>query len=198
MKRLILCATLAVACVCAGLAARTVRRQVGVAVPLTIHWQATEYDDHGNAIQTFTEQRDISADGRWLDRKTFNDGTHQAQYAEPSSGVFALARNARVRVGDAEPAQVMTEARLRDSPQFNRDDVVLGIPCIVLRFEKHLPEGTMTDDTWYAPTLGGAFVKKVITEPGMVFVLEPVSITLGEPNPRVFDVPETPVVTPRK
>jgi TonB family protein len=76
---------------------------------------------------------------------------------------------------------------LRKNPSFDREEEVLGFQTFVLRYS----HGSSSDEyieTFLAPELQGIEIKQVVVTKGMIEVIEPVSILLGEPDEKTLAI----------
>ena len=74
---------------------------------------------------------------------------------------------------------------LRKNPSYDREEEVLGIQTIVLRYSPRNSSDEYTE-TFLAPELQGIQIKQVVVRDGMIEVIEPVSILPGEPDEKTL------------
>lgn len=94
---------------------------------------------------------------------------------------------------DARSGSLPTADQLRSSPQFLRTETVLGLTAYVHRIVNSATRQPLSD-VYYVVELGTTPIKMVDYDDGKVsLIVEPVSITLGEPDTSLFKVPNYPV-----
>jgi hypothetical protein len=188
-RKILIVAILLAGAVTLGGAARLRRSANGHSrfVPYSIVWQVTDYDSTGVVRSTFTETRVKSGDGRWHDMVSRLDGSGEESFAEPGRGVFKVGADKLHFLSDAvaEPNRA-TAKEYAKSTQYERTERVLGIKTVILRPSPNF-------EIYCAPDLDGDWVKSVLDMNGMTRVFEPVSITLGEPEPAKLEHRELPV-----
>ena len=147
-------------------------------------------------------ERYQKADGAWVLKHTYYrpDGSFAKAdkgFGQLGRGVFRVDENSQALSFLSPMAASMPafsadvfEENMRKNPRFSRDETVHGFKALVLSSSS---EDGAYDEDYYAPALQGMAIKHVwVTRVG-VEVIEPVSITLGEPTQTAFETPHYPV-----
>lgn len=194
MKKLLTLTLLVLTMIAAGVFARTALRKPAGFHPYTIVWRVTDYDSQGNATFRYTETRHADSKGRWHNVKEFPDGEDEVSFREPGRGLFMVDEKVNHLMSEApvEP-RVTTLAGWHNSPQFVREDNVAGLPVAVTRSSNGA--GSPILELYHAPDLNNDIVKTIFTDGNIVRVIEPVQLSIAEPDPSVFRRPDLPVDT---
>lgn len=184
MKRRLVLGVFVIIAGSAGFGARTVLNSPAQEKrpAYTIVWQATEYHSNGKVQLDYTETRYVSSTGNWRGVRQYANGKRDETFGEIGRGVFVhRGKKLHFLSEYAAPKPVLSEAQLRNSPDYLRTDKVLAYDAIVVSSGNR----PRTCSEFYAvPALGGEVLKTVMchNELGDKTVLEPISILLGEPD----------------
>ena len=164
----------------AGIAARAAyRKATQVNRPAyTLKTEGTQYNHDGTARRIFVETRYVSSDGNWHDTKQYDSGMVVDTFGIVGKGVFAR-RNNDAKISflssyDA-PSAILTAEGFRQHG-FVRTESILGHQVFVTN-----PVNTQEVEFYNDPMLGGATIKMVNKKETSTVVIEPLSITMGEP-----------------
>ena len=157
----------------------------------TMRLRTTSRNPDGSASLA-DEVRYFSASGHIHMMRRSGNGKVDEWFHLTGQGRFVVNRDDRTLVKEAPdgPRCVVTTAQsLRSSPNFLRQETVLGIEAYVHRFVD--PEGRLPlRDVYYAPEVGCVALKMVHYKDGiMERVTEAVSIDFGEPDAALFTLP---------
>jgi hypothetical protein len=132
------------------------------------------------------------SDGSWRQIRRYYNGLGKIikkdlAFAVPGRGVFRIdsARGVLDFLSSMPPKEKSSYVAItdgHDDPHFLKDDNVSGYATYVLRFSD---EDGYTD-LYYAPQLDGQIIREVHVSKNAVAVNEPIQITLGDPDERVF------------
>lgn len=149
----------------------------------TLRATLTHYQPGGAAaVEDVTRYE--SADGSW--REVRRSGEHLSdQFFKQGRGYFNVnhAKRLLIRGRGSKTRDNVARAsasELIKSPQFNRTEILLGYTAYVMQIR----DGeTLMSEVYVVPELGATPVKSVSFDTGgqVISVLEPVSITPGEP-----------------
>ena len=202
MKRRSLIIVLAAAVVCplavlAGYSTGTESPRKGVA--FTLRGKLTHYQPGGAAVVEDVTRYE-SADGSW--REVRRSGEHVSeQFFKQGRGYFNVNHAKRLLLRSEHGSKARdnaaraSAAELLKSPQFNRTEVLLGYTAYVMQIR----DGeTLMSEVYVVPELGITPVKSVNFDTGgrVVSVLEPESITPGEPAAADLKGPDYPEAPP--
>jgi len=190
-KRVQLIALLVIVAAIAGVATRAIlsRTAKNKRIGYTIVWQTTHYDADGRANTYETETYYMSSTGTWRSVKQRPDGKRKEIFGEPGRGVFAK-RGQKLDFLSGYEVQrpIVSEEELRNSPNYLRMETVLGYTAIVTKAANAIDDST---EYFCAPILGGDIIKIVSKEVGGgKTVMEPVALTLGEPDAALLKTPQ--------
>ena len=141
--------------------------------PFTLAQHATQYDANGHATPLFTAVRRGNERGGWVEVQQYTDGHTRVMRSEPGRGVYSQHGEKAVRLGEAQ-AGMHTEAGLRSSPNYQRDDTMLGNVRVAVESVK---SGGTEIELWLAYDFVGVVVLMVKREADGYFVLEPDALT---------------------
>ncbi len=202
MKRRSLIIILAAAVLCplavfAGYS--TGAKSSGKGVAFTLRARLTHYQT-GGATVVEEVTRYESADGSW--REVRSSGEHLSeQFFQQGRGYFNVNHARRLLVRGTHGSKTRdntaraSAAELLKSPQFNRTEILLGYTAYVMQIR----DGeTLMSEVYVVPELGVTPVKSVSfdTEGQIISVLEPVSVTPGEPAAADLKGPDYPEAPP--
>ncbi|HMF56575.1 MAG TPA: hypothetical protein VK619_09540 [Pyrinomonadaceae bacterium] len=174
-----------------GLIVAMSRTKTPLSRAYTLHYHASEIDSAGNVVTYYDETRYVSTSGNWRDVKTFPNGEQKpdlvGDYRRQS--VLAVKRNGLVQVSEYHGRPNMTRESITALDIYKGTAYLLGYETLIVS------NNGMT--RYLAPDLDFAELKVEITRPNNSrFVLEPVSIEMGEPSAHDLSYPENlPVVT---
>lgn len=192
-KRILLLTLFAVVAASAGYGIRTaLTKPKAVKSPAyTITWQVTDYYEDGTNKPRYLETRYVSSSGKWHSIKDAGV-MREESFAEVGKGVYIKRNNRLEMLSGYQPPHRATEDELLKSPNFLRVDTVLGYKAIVVGSGNRPRTGS---EFWVVPALGGETIKIVLrSNPAeMKTVYEPVSLTMGEPDPSLVTMRELPV-----
>ena len=161
----------------------------------TIIWKGVFHYTNGNIEETYSETRFVSSSSDWHSIKLYTDGRTLESFAEVGRGVFLIKpeeMNMQFLSHHSSKKPVDPEI-YRHSANYVRTEEVLGYTAYVLSETK----GNVSIERWIAPDLSGDMIKHVYrnkTKEGTFMrVLEPISITLGEPAPELMTHQELPI-----
>jgi hypothetical protein len=157
----------------------------------TVVLQATEYDASGKGTPVYTETRYASANGNWYSIRLYADGRNDETFALIGRGVYAKVGSKLNFLSDYDaPTPMMSLEKLQKSPNYVRTETVLGQEAAVLKTGD--PNNVI--ELYRAPSLGGDIIK-MVRHAGSetVTVLEPLSLTFGEPDASLLKMPNLPV-----
>jgi len=159
-------------------------QQPGPYPPYTLVSRTTEYDAHGNVISVRTATAYHSASGDW--RSVGRTGADEyATLYRRGQGVYkSSSRSSRtIKQTDHAPGcPIRTAEELRRDPKFTRMEELLGYTAYV--WTEHIGKDLQVEN-YFVPELGGGTPIKQVSAytNGPKFESEPISITLGEPDP---------------
>jgi hypothetical protein len=160
----------------------------------TLRSQMTEFDEKGNKY-TSEMIRYVASNGNYR-MLHIRDGRKREDFFERGRGFFSVnfkdKKNVRHTNASTELPPVNTKEGLLNSPQFNRTETLMGLTVYVRRIVD-APSGQMVED-YDAPELGIFPLKTVNYDPqGRSFlIIEPISLTFGEPDPSLVKGPDYP------
>jgi|GEM_PF-1338268 len=157
----------------------------------TIVLQSTEYDASGKGTAVYTETRYASANGNWYSLRLYANGRSDETFALIGRGVYAKVGSKLNFLSDYDASNpMMSLEKLQKSPNFVRTETVLGQAAVVLKTGS--PDNVV--ELYRAPSLGGDIIKMVRRAGSeTITVLEPLSLTFGEPDASLFKMPNLPV-----
>jgi hypothetical protein len=130
------------------------------------------------------------SDGTWKQIRTYKNSNGKVlkrdiAFGVPGNGVFYLDRENRTLefISPMPPTDETSYVQPMDGhsdPHFLKDDVVQGYATFVLRFPEDAGGGYT--DLYYAPELDNLTIKRVTISATSVSIMEPVTITLGDPD----------------
>jgi hypothetical protein len=150
----------------------------GNRVAYTIVWHASVLFDDGRIADTFTETRYVSSRDSWRSVKVFSDGTEEESFAEKGRGMFVLDHSERMMYRVRPYRRSENPQRLLRSDRYVATHNLLGHTVYQLRHR----EGDTEVEAFYSPDLNGDLIKQVVRRAGSTMMLEPKSISLGEPT----------------
>ncbi|HEX3145179.1 MAG TPA: hypothetical protein VHQ64_14500 [Pyrinomonadaceae bacterium] len=145
-------------------------------VPYTIVLKATDYDQRGIGHEAFSEVKYVSAHGNWRSVKSFRSGLALEQYARVGHGIFTV-DNKQKKMYFESPYNPASTPQSLTNRNYVRSEIVGGIRTNVLRSGT----GDNYAETFLAPELNDDVIKTVLKSPAGTRVIEPVTITRGEP-----------------
>lgn len=155
-----------------------------IRVGYTIVWKGIFYDRSGNAQVAYTESRYVSSRGNFRSVKLYPDGRRWETIAEVGRGVFSI-RDGSPTMQYRSPyvGSVVTPKNCA------RIELVLGYTACV----QVSRTGTVMIERYLAFALNGDIIKHVYRDSSLTRILEPISITLGEPPPALLQGKNLPV-----
>ncbi|MGI9105828.1 MAG: hypothetical protein ACR2G4_06230 [Pyrinomonadaceae bacterium] len=146
----------------------------------TIMWQATDYNTSGESVPVYTETRYVSSNGNWRNVKQYTDGQTIETFGEVGRGVFSKkGRKLDFLSGYAKAKPILKAEGFLNSPNYLRTETVMGQTAIVVK-TKNDPDGRV--EIFVSPILNGDTIK-MIFHGEITTVVEPISLTFGEPDP---------------
>jgi Gram-negative bacterial TonB protein C-terminal len=153
------------------------------------------YDPDGNVI--FESQSTVynSSNGSW---RAVSNGSRDevATVYRRRKGVYysSSRRGVQIKMSDHAPGcPSITAEELRGDSKFKRIEIVAGLRAYVL--SERMSAAAYTLETYYAPEIGKKPLKQVYTiDDGSRIVIEPKSITFGEPSSSDVSGPILPIV----
>jgi hypothetical protein len=145
-------------------------------VAYTLRLRAVDYYDDGRVIETYNETRYVSANGDWKSVKQYHGGFVQESVGMVGRGVFLVDSKAKkLRFRAPYPSNSIPDAETRS--RSNKVVKRLGYEAYVIR----IPRGGNTMFITRAPALNGDVIEIMTRQAGFTRVVEPVSITIGQP-----------------
>jgi hypothetical protein len=138
------------------------------------------------------ETRYVSANGNWHTVKALPEGSTLESFAEAGRGVFNYApgRQKIVFMSDYILPKYMSHDEWREgllkSSQFDRVETVAGQEVCVMKVSD-------TFEVYRALALNGGAIKWVVKSGGANRMVDPISITPGEPDAANLQTPQLPV-----
>ena len=152
--------------------------------PFTVVTRSTEYDAKGEEMRVSLTTRYQASNGDWRSVGKSGVDEHATVYRRGKGVYQSNSRTLRlIKQSDHAPGcPLRTADELRADRKFVRTEELLGFTAYLL---VERPMKDLTLEHYYIPELGGGTPIKSVTayKDGPKFVGEPVSITLGEPNP---------------
>jgi hypothetical protein len=169
----------------AGFATRTALNQTSKRPAYTIVWQETSYDGSGTAFPESTETRYVSANGNWFSVKNYADGKTEEMFAIVGKGVYLKRGQTLYFMSDFNLIPQRTADGMKSKNHYQRTENVLGLPVVVIN-----PDGDTQQhlEMYFAPALNAEI--KTVIHGARTLVKEPISLTFGEPDPKLFNFPD--------
>jgi hypothetical protein len=197
IRRIVLFTAVILLVAVAGVTARLATQNLGYSHPsFTLHSQIYH---HGQL--TGEETLSFFRSGDFREQK--RDGDHVYGTARIRGVGFFVIDDSRqwirkdARVNFEKVLTVPSLEQLRQSPNYVKDDTVLGIPAVMLR-QGDANTGRPVAEWWFAPTVtGSAMIKRISYEIDTGEELtrhEPVSIDHTEPDPSLLKLPNYRVI----
>jgi hypothetical protein len=167
---------------CCALTVLFVKAAVNTAqkrVAYTITWRAQDHYDDGRVVEAYTETRYVASSGEWRGLRQMANGVSLETFAEPEKGVFVV-DHAVKKIWHASPYTVKTpEAGKRyRGKDYVRSELILGYDTDVIKAER----AGKKFEFYQAPGLNGDTIKQTERAANFTRIIEPVSITVGEPS----------------
>lgn len=164
--------------------------------PFTLLSKVTMINPSDGSQIVQEKTRYVSSDGSWRVFLSTGDGKKGSYFFAPGRGFFQVNERDKTLIRDdraaVTPPAPMTAEQLRAHKQFVRTEKVLGLECYVLRTTDEAT-GLPVSDTYYAVEAGNIPLKSVEYYAGKPQIIdEPVSISFGEPDPRLVSGPDYP------
>lgn len=190
----------AAACCLASFAGFATGKQPAArSVPLTLRSVLTYYNADGSVYATREVTRYESASGSYREVVTGGGGT-QEHFFEQGRGFFTVNRKRGQLVREPRASNFrenfITAQELLSSPQFVRTDLLLGHTAYVKQI-KDEQSGILMSEVYTVPEWGRSFAKIVNYDPkgNVTYILEPISVTEGEPAASDVHGPDLPEAT---
>ena len=142
--------------------------------------------------------RAVKKTGEWKEIIMGYTGNGNTQLQEVSGGADGVLKshgshNHFLSAWTPNPEEYYSTRFLKTSPEFVREEMVMGYKTYVLRSGPHA-DGSYTD-RYFSPKIGSPQIKTVDYRPdeGMR-VIESVSITIGEPPDDLVTAPQKPII----
>lgn len=197
IRRIVLFAAVSLLVVVAGVTARLATQNLGYSHP-SFTLQSQLYR-HGQL--TGKETLSFFPNGDFREQK--RDGDHVYGTARIRGvGFFVIDDSQQwirkdARVNFQEVLRVPSLEQLRQSPNYVKDDTVLGFPAVMLR-QVNAETGKPVAEWWFAPAVtGSAMIKRISydLETGEELTrTEPVSIDYGQPDQSLLKLPNYRVI----
>ncbi|HYY56108.1 MAG TPA: hypothetical protein VE842_02195 [Pyrinomonadaceae bacterium] len=161
---------------------------------VTVTSRRYEQKPDGTIVERGMQTTYISARGSWRTVKTAPNGNiEQLLVADPvRGGVFSIDTNKReaARLAGFTPKEssYFDADGYRNNPQFAGEETLLGFKGFIQRVTT--PEGKVESELTFIPEFDTLPVKEVhYLADGSKRIVEPVSISVGEPTPSHFQLP---------
>lgn len=148
-------------------------------VAYTITWKAEDHYDDGRVVKAYTETRYVASSGEWHSFRQMANGVSLETFAEPGRGVFVVDHKAKKNWHEAPYTVKTQEAGKRyRGTDYVRSELVLGYDTDVVKAER----AGKRFEFYQAPGLNTDTIKQTERAATYTRIIEPVSITVGEPS----------------
>jgi hypothetical protein len=157
--------------------------------PFTIAFKAKDHYDDGRVVEAFTETRYISSTGDWRSIRQLPSGAVIERVGLAGRGIYTVDAQAQKMWFNSPYSGTFPKLGERQrSANYLRTETVLGYVADVVKLEV----AGKSFELYQAPDLSGFVIKQIEHQPGLTRVIEPTSITAGEPDAQSLTFNEYP------